>query len=139
MFWDPLEIRLIDYVSGQDDLQTKTLRAIGDPMQRFAEDKLRMLRAVRFATRFDLRIDPATEAAVRAMAGQITVVSAERIADELRKILVQPGRARGMRLFFDLGLAAPVLPELLPMRGLPHGLPRRMDRIFRRRAGAARR
>jgi poly(A) polymerase len=123
MFFDPIEDRLIDYVGGQEDLRARILRAIGEPEQRFTEDKLRLLRAVRFATRFELEIEPATAAAVRAMAAQITVVSAERIAEELKKILVDPRRARGMRLFMDLGLAAAVMPELLPMRGLPQGLP----------------
>jgi poly(A) polymerase len=124
MFFDPLEDRLIDYVGGQADLQAGVLRAIGEVTQRFTEDKLRLLRAVRFAVRFGLALDPATEAAVRAMASQLVVVSAERIADELRKVLVDPHRARGLRLFVDLGLAAAVLPELLPMQGLPQGLPR---------------
>src|SRR5437773_6759644 len=76
MFFDPLDNQLIDYVGGQEDLQAKLLRAIGDPTARFAEDKLRLLRAVRFATRFDLTLDPATEHAIRAMADQVTVVSA---------------------------------------------------------------
>jgi poly(A) polymerase len=124
MFFDPLENRLIDYVGGQDDLRARVLRAIGDPAQRFTEDKLRMLRAVRVATRFDLAIDPATAAAVRAMAPEIIVVSAERVAEELRKLLVDPRRARGMRLFMDLGLADVLMPELVPMKGLPQGLPR---------------
>jgi putative nucleotidyltransferase with HDIG domain len=124
MFFDPLEDRLIDYVGGQEDLRVRVLRAIGDPAQRFDEDKLRMLRAVRMATRFELDIDPTTADAICAMAPQICVVSAERIAEELRKMLVDPRRARGMRLFMDLGLAQPILPELLPMRGLPQGLPR---------------
>jgi poly(A) polymerase len=123
MFFDPLENRLIDYVGGQDDLRARLLRAIGDPAQRFDEDKLRMLRAVRLATCFDLQIEPATAESIRVLAPRIVVVSAERIADELRKLLVDPHRARGMRLFLDLGLAQPILPELLPMRGLPQGLP----------------
>jgi len=123
MFFDPLENRLIDYVGGQDDLRARVLRAIGDPMQRFAEDKLRMLRAVRIATRFELQIESATAESIRVMAPQIGVVSAERIAEELRKLLVDPHRAHGMRLFMDLGLAQPILPELLPMCGLPQGLP----------------
>src|SRR5690242_2559491 len=71
MFFDPLENRLIDYVGGQEDLQARVLRAIGDPKQRFAEDKLRMLRAVRIATRFELEIEPATAEAIRVMAPQI--------------------------------------------------------------------
>jgi len=123
MFFDPLEDRLIDYVGGQEDLQTRQLRAIGDPLVRFAEDKLRMLRAVRIATCFDLTIDPATAAAIQEMAEQITVVSAERIAEELRRLLVSPRRARGMNLLYEVGLVAPILSELLPMKGLPQGPP----------------
>jgi poly(A) polymerase len=123
MFFDPLENKLIDYVCGQEDLQAKVLRAIGDPELRFAEDKLRMLRAVRIATRFALHIETATAAAVREHAEEITAVSAERIAEELRKLLVSPRRAQGVNLLFDLGLAWPVLPEIVPMRGLPQGPP----------------
>jgi poly(A) polymerase len=123
MFFDPLEGRLIDYVGGQDDLRNHILRAIGDPAQRFTEDKLRMLRAARMATRFDLAVEPATAAAVRAMAGELPVVSAERVADELRKLLVDPRRARGVALLDDLGLVAVVLPEVLEMKGLPQGPP----------------
>jgi poly(A) polymerase len=99
------------------------LRAIGDPAARIAEDKLRMLRAVRMATRFDLAIEPATLAAVQALARQITVVSAERIAEELRQLLVHPQRAAGMALLDRTGLMATVLPELVPMKGLPQGPP----------------
>jgi poly(A) polymerase len=123
MFFDPLTATLHDYVGGLADLERRALRAIGDPRQRFAEDKLRMLRAVRVASRFDLAIDPATSDAIQEMAAQIVVVSAERIADELHKILVLPNRSRGLRLFMDLGLAAPIMPELLPMKGLPQGPP----------------
>src|SRR6516225_4737651 len=112
MFYDPLGSQLIDYVGGQGDLQAKVLRAIGDAATRIAEDKLRMLRAVRIAARFELTIDPATFDAIRTMADQITVVSAERIADELRKLLVDKHRARGMQMLMDSGLAAAVLPEL---------------------------
>src|SRR5207253_2036897 len=101
MFFDPVEGRLLDFVGGQQDLRDGVLRAIGDPRARFDEDKLRMLRAVRFATRFELRIAPDTESAIRQMAGQITVVSAERIAEELRQLLVHPHRARGMNLMYD--------------------------------------
>jgi poly(A) polymerase len=123
MFFDPLENQLIDFVGGQQDLDARVLRAIGDPGTRFAEDKLRLLRAVRIATRFDFRIDPATAAAIRSMAGQITVVSEERVADELRKQLACTQRARGMNLLHDLGLAAVILPEIVPMKGLPQGPP----------------
>jgi len=123
MFFDPLEERLIDYVAGQDDLRAGLLRAIGDPLARFAEDKLRLLRAVRLATRFRLTIEPNTWRAVQAMAPQITAVSAERIADELRKLLVEPARAHGVNLLHDAGLLPSIMPELLPMKGLPQGLP----------------
>ena len=123
MFFDPLEDRLIDYVGGRQDLETRILRAIGDPAIRFAEDKLRLLRAPRIATGFNLSIDPSTAEAIRAMAPQMGVVSAERIAEELRRLLTYPERARGVRLLDELGLIAVLLPELLPMKGLPQGLP----------------
>src|SRR5262249_6187699 len=123
MFYDPLAEKLIDYVGGQADLRAKVLRAIGDPAMRIDEDKLRMLRAVRIATRFGLMIDPATLAAVTAKASQISVVSAERVAEELRKLLVDPRRSRGINLLLETGLAQSILPELVPMRGLPQGPP----------------
>jgi poly(A) polymerase len=123
MFFDPLEGKRIDYVGGQEDLQARRLRAIGDPATRFAEDKLRLLRGVRLATRFELSIEPATFTAMQAMADQITVVSAERIAEELRQLLVHARRADGINLLHEAGLVAPLLPELLPMKGLPYGPP----------------
>ena len=123
MFKDPLSGDVVDCVGGRDDLRAGILRAIGDPVQRFQEDRLRMLRAVRMATRFNLQVDPATADAVRAMAEGINAVSAERIADELRKLLTDPRRAHGMALLMDLGLAEGVLPEVVPMRGLPQGPP----------------
>jgi poly(A) polymerase len=123
MFFDPLAGQLIDYVGGEADLRAGVLRAIGEPALRFEEDKLRMLRAVRLATRFGLTIEPATEAAIRRMAPEIEVVSAERVAEELRKMLVHPRRAAAMSLFVDLGLAEVWMPELLPMKGLPQGPP----------------
>jgi poly(A) polymerase len=110
MFFDPVKGELIDYVGGRDDLHAKVLRAIGDPAARFTEDKLRILRAARMATRFDLTIDPATHDAARRMAAEVRVVSAERIAEELRKLFVHPNRARGVALLGELGLAAAILP-----------------------------
>jgi poly(A) polymerase len=112
LFFDPLADRLIDYVGGQADLKAKILRAIGDPAERFREDKLRLLRAVRMATRFDLTVDPATQAAAAAMASEISVVSVERIADELRKLFAHPNRGRGVRLLGEFGLARELIPEL---------------------------
>lgn len=123
MFFDPLRGELLDYVGGRDDLKARVLRAIGAPELRFGEDRLRMLRAVRIATRFELRVEPATAAAIRVMAPGITVISAERIAKELRELLVHPRRAQGIALLDELGLVEPVLPELLPMQGLPQGPP----------------
>jgi poly(A) polymerase len=123
MFLDPLAGEVIDYIGGRADLDAKLLRAIGDPFSRFAEDKLRILRAVRIATRFELAIDPATLAAAKAMAPQIRVVSPERIAEELRKLLVHPRRARGVELLREFGLLEPILPELVPTIGLPQGPP----------------
>jgi putative nucleotidyltransferase with HDIG domain len=123
MFFDPLSGKLLDVVNGQADLHARVLRAIGDPVQRFDEDKLRMVRAVRLATRFGLSIDPATRMALQQMADQISVVSAERIAKELRQMLVHPRRAQGVALLAESGLAAVILPEILAMRGVPQGPP----------------
>jgi poly(A) polymerase len=123
MFFDPIQGQLHDYVGGQSDLHARILRAIGEPEVRFQEDKLRLLRAVRIATRFELAIEPRTESALKAMAKELPVVSAERIAEELRQLLVHPRRTHGLNLLMDLGLAAAILAELVPMTGLPQGLP----------------
>jgi poly(A) polymerase len=123
MFLDPLTGEIHDYVAGRSDLDAKILRAIGDPHARIAEDKLRMLRAVRFAARFNLALDPATAAAIIEMSPQIGVVSAERIADEFRKLLTDPNRARGMQLLLDTHLAERLLPEIMMTVGLPQGPP----------------
>jgi poly(A) polymerase len=118
MFFDPINETVLDFVGGRDDLAAGLVRAIGDPSARFAEDKLRLLRAVRFAARFGFRIEAATNAALVAMAEQIHVVAAERIAQELRRMLVHVSRVRGMILTLESGLAAAILPELVPLRGL---------------------
>jgi poly(A) polymerase len=117
MFFDPVKGELIDYVGGRADLAAKILRAIGDPVARFTEDKLRILRAARMATRFDLAIDPATHDAAKRMAQEIHVVSAERIAEELRKLLTHPNRARGLRLLREMSLIEAILPELEAWEG----------------------
>jgi poly(A) polymerase len=127
MFYDPVDSSVIDYVGGRADLDRKVLRAIGDPSARFAEDKLRLLRAVRFAARFGLAIEPATGRAIEAMASEVTAVSAERIAQELRKMLVDRSRVEAMNLAFDAGLIAAVLPPLVPMKGLFQGKPVQPD------------
>jgi len=114
MFFDPIERKVIDFVGGQEDLKNRLIRAIGPPRLRFGEDKLRMLRAVRFTAMFGFAIDTETAAAVREMAAEITVVSPERIAMEMRRVLTEPGRVTGVRLLVELGLAAAVLPEIVP-------------------------
>ncbi|MEI8374691.1 MAG: CCA tRNA nucleotidyltransferase [Planctomycetota bacterium] len=113
MFFDPIDGQVIDFVAGQEDLHRRLIRAIGSPRLRFGEDKLRMLRAVRFAAMFGFTIDAETAAAVREMAHEITVVSPERIAMEMRRVLTETGRVQGVRLLVELGLAAAVLPEIV--------------------------
>ncbi len=112
MFYDPVDSRVLDYVGGEHDLGAGVVRAIGDPHDRMREDKLRMLRAVRFAATLDFELDASTAAAVREMAGQLTVVSAERIAQELKKMLVDQHRRRAMELCSDVGLLPVIFPEL---------------------------
>ena len=121
LFYDPIEHRVIDFVGGQRDLAGRVIRAIGPPQARFSEDKLRMLRAARFAATFDFSIEPETASAVRAMADQITIVSPERIAMEMRRMLTEPGRVEAIRQMLDLGLADAVLPEIVPRDDAGHG------------------
>jgi hypothetical protein len=108
MFYDPLADHTIDFVGGQEDLRAGIVRAIGDARERFSEDKLRMLRAIRFATLFGFELEAATEGAIREMAAEITVVSAERIAAEIEIMLVNANRARAVRLLAETGLLAAV-------------------------------
>src|SRR3954466_15243157 len=117
MFFDPEKEEVIDFVGGRADLERKLIRAIGDPAQRFAEDRLRMLRAIRFAAVLGFEIDPATWDAVRASAESIKEISAERIREELVRIFHSPNRARGWDLLDASGLMAAVLPELEAMKG----------------------
>ncbi len=114
LFYDPIEQQVIDFVGGQEDLAGGLIRAIGQPRQRFAEDKLRMLRAVRFSATFDFPLEADTLAAIRQMAAEITVVSPERIAMEMRRMLVEPRRADAVRMMLDTGLAAALLCEIVP-------------------------
>ena len=112
MFYDPLKKEVMDFVGGEQDLAAGVLRAIGDPHARMEEDKLRMLRAVRFAATFNFELDVATADAVRSMADQISVVSAERIAQELRRMLVDSHRSRAIELCQEVGLLLRIIPEL---------------------------
>jgi poly(A) polymerase len=118
LFRDPISGGIIDYVGGQSDLEKRLLRAIGDPSKRFDEDKLRLLRAIRFATTLGFEIDPLTWQAVCEHAHAIQSVSAERIRDELIKIFLHPNRVRGFDLLVDSGLMAQVLPEILVLKGV---------------------
>lgn len=112
MFYDPVERQVIDYVGGQEDLRAGIIRAIGDPAARIAEDKLRMLRAVRFAARFGFEMDAATSAAVAASAPEVSLVSAERIAVELQKTLATPRASWAVEQWSSLGLLVSILPEI---------------------------
>jgi len=117
MFHDPVADKFIDFVGGRDDLRSQTLRAIGDPVARFREDKLRLLRAIRFAARFGHDIDPATWEALSAHAADIHAVSVERIREELVKILAHPSRVRGFDLLDQSGLLKEILPEIEALKG----------------------
>jgi tRNA nucleotidyltransferase/poly(A) polymerase len=111
LFFDPLAQRVIDFVGGQRDLQGRVVRAIGDAEQRLHEDRLRMLRAVRFAATFDFALDEGTLAAIQKLAHSLVAVSAERIAGELRMMLTGPNRVRAVELMRESGLLEVVLPE----------------------------
>jgi poly(A) polymerase len=110
---------VLDFVGGRTDLSAGIIRAIGEPDRRFAEDKLRMLRAIRFAARFGYIIEPKTFAAIRAHAKEIHSVSAERIHEELCKLLTEGAARRGFELLDETGLLEQVLPEIFRMKGIP--------------------
>ena len=117
MFFDPEKNQVIDFVGGRADLEAKLIRAIGDPAQRFAEDRLRLLRAIRFAAVLEFAIEPATWEALQQSAPQITEISAERIREELVRIFLSPNRVRGWDLLDDSGLMRAILPEIEAMKG----------------------
>jgi len=118
LFYDPVADRLIDYVGGEADLQAQIIRAIGTPADRFAEDHLRLLRAVRFATRLIFKIEPKTWEAIQAAAPMILTVSAERIRDELNKIFSATKPELGLDLLDKSGLLKEVLPDIAAMHGV---------------------
>jgi poly(A) polymerase len=119
MFLDPQTNEVLDFVGGQVDLRRGLVRAIGDPGARFEEDKLRLIRAVRFSARFGFVIEPATYEALITMAQSIRVVAPERIAQELRRILTDHHRATAMKLMHATRLLDTILPELGPVSGDP--------------------
>jgi poly(A) polymerase len=118
MFFDPVANQLIDYVGGEADLRAKILRAIGEPEERFAEDHLRLLRAIRFAARLGFEIEPKTWEAIRAGAAMIRTVSAERVRDELNRIFTVAKPQKGLDLLDQSGLLAQVLPDIAALHGV---------------------
>lgn len=112
MFYDPLTEKVQDYVRGQVDLQAEVIRAIGNAEDRISEDKLRMLRAIRFAARFGFAIEEKTRSAVAAHASEISAVSSERISVEIQKTLATSRAAWGMQQWLDLGLLPAILPAV---------------------------
>ncbi len=119
LFLDPLTKDIIDYAGGLEDLKGRLIRTVGNPAERLEEDKLRMLRAVRFACQLGFEIDSNTWEEVRRQAGKLLRVSWERIRDELLKILTGPAPARGLDLLSDSGILNVILPEVAAMRGVP--------------------
>ncbi|HEX7194474.1 MAG TPA: CCA tRNA nucleotidyltransferase [Chthoniobacterales bacterium] len=117
MFYDPVDGKLIDFVGGRQDLGRGIIRAIGVPAERFSEDRLRLLRAIRFAAHLEFRLEAGTWAALNNAAKEIVAVSPERIRDELVKILEDPHRLRGFELLDQSGLLAVILPEVEGLKG----------------------
>ena len=117
LFLDPLNGEVLDYVNGRRDIEARLVRAIGDPVARFREDRLRLLRAVRFTAVLGFEIEPATWAAVKEHAADIHDVSAERIRVELVKIFLHRNRVHGFDLLVESGLMQEVLPEITALRG----------------------
>ncbi len=112
MFYDPIERNVLDFVGGQEDLKRKVVHTIGTAQERFGDDYLRMLRAVRFAAKLDFEIEKKTWAAICALSGKISDISAERIAAELENILTHPNRKRGAELLCQSGLAGHIFPKM---------------------------
>jgi poly(A) polymerase len=118
LFYDPLQEQVLDWVDGQRDLRKRIIRAIGDPLTRFDEDKLRLLRAVRFASVLGFKIEAKTLKAIKKLAKKIHVVSMERVRDELIKMFTGPDPARALTLLDETGLLKEVLPEVHRMKGV---------------------
>jgi poly(A) polymerase len=118
MAYDPVQRTLIDLVSGRQDLQARVVRAIGEPRRRFEEDRLRMLRAVRFAASLNFVIEEQTLAAISELAATVTLVAWERIGEEITRILTEGGARRGFELLDQTGLLQVLLPEIVAMKGV---------------------
>lgn len=119
LFYDPIKDKIIDFVGGKEDLQKGIIRGIGNPSMRIREDALRMLRAVRFAARFNFEIEPNTKEAVKEHASLIQKISADRIRTELIKILCGPQPGDAVKMLYDFGLLRLILPEVAAMKGVP--------------------
>ena len=117
MVYDPVADRVIDLVEGGQDLKQRRIRAIGEPARRFEEDRLRMLRAVRFAAGMNFTIEDATFAAIQRAAPTITDIAWERIGDEITRILIEGGARRGFELLDESGLLKVLLPEIDALKG----------------------
>ncbi len=118
LMMDPDDGRILDYVDGRADLERGIIRAIGDPFERFREDHLRLLRAIRFAARLNFQIEPATFEAIRRHHALILQVASERVRDELVRILTEGGARRGFELLDASGLLSDLLPEVAAMKGV---------------------
>jgi poly(A) polymerase len=118
LLMDPRTEEILDFVGGREDLRGGIVRAIGDPAPRFEEDRLRMVRAVRFASRFGYTIEPATLRAIQELAATVTLVSAERLGDELTRLLTQGAARRAFELLDETGLLGPLLREIARMKGV---------------------
>lgn len=114
LFLDPESNEVLDYVGGQKDLSARLLRTVGEPERRFTEDKLRLMRAVRFVAQLDFELETETHEAIVRMAPEISVVSRERVRDEIEKLLKVPGRVKGLSLLLSTGLLSAAFPETAP-------------------------
>lgn len=119
MFYDPIADKVYDYVEGQKDLDAKLIRFIGDPQTRITEDYLRLLRAVRMKNTFQFQYHPDTYNAVKLNASYVTKISAERVADELNKMILSPHPRRAFEEMEDTGILQHIIPEMLAMKGVP--------------------
>lgn len=118
MVYDPIDDRLIDLVAGRHDLEQRRIRAIGDPQGRFQEDRLRMIRAVRFAANLDFAIEAETFGAIKKIAPAITGIAWERLGEEVTRILTEGNARRGFELLDETGLLAVILPEITALKGI---------------------
>lgn len=121
LFYDPLREELLDFHGGLEDHKLGVLRAIGDPRRRFQEDALRLLRAARFAARFQLQIEPETLAAMTELAPTVTLLSGERLQEELTRIICGHSPSRGLRILLSTGILDHILPEVTAMIGVSQG------------------